>query len=316
VYDDLKAQIAQKQSRWASFIDRLSVRAKELYEPSLKELTNIRKSDDDPNKRLYNKALLGVCGQINAIRSKAHDALESEVIDYYYYLKDKIAMSNPLFETLYEFRNTCRERYDELEELLLNMERNLRNIEKADLEEEYNRVIDAFNKTKDKFLCSQCGHSLPIDRIFFINVHIACPACGAQNNFEPGSEARNIQFLAKDLAAKRCEHLLKASENEKQNERDLYHKAHELKLSAIHKSDKDKAAVKTQIEAIDAERDLALKRSSDFYKKYLRAVCDEMNGMLPEFKEHNEKMYLEQTNQTQHWTQVADEWRSKLHGAD
>ncbi|MDR2638225.1 MAG: hypothetical protein LBC09_00125 [Helicobacteraceae bacterium] len=297
MYDDLRNQITQQQSRWLLFIDKLTARAKELYEPARAELTALRKSDNDPYKTLTNKVLSGVCGQLGSIRKKAYDAHEKEIIDFYYCLKDEIAMTHPLFDTLYAFRTICLERFGELEKMLLYMEQSLREDAEADLEDEYNKIIDDFNKTKENLRCSQCGHSLPIDRVFFIAVHIACPACGAQNTLEPGSQARSLQFIANDLAAKRSKPLLEASQQAKDEERDLYAKAHSMKLDAIHKDDKAKAAVKKEIELIDAERERLIARSRELYDKYLRAVCDEMNKIIPDFKDHHEKVYLKQINQ-------------------
>ncbi|MDR2081725.1 MAG: zinc ribbon domain-containing protein [Campylobacteraceae bacterium] len=296
MYDDLKAQIEEKQARWFAFLDKLTIKAKELYEPAFEELANIRKADGDPNKSTYNKALSGVCGQFGVIAKKAHDTLESEIIDFYYDARSE-AISQPLSSILYEFKNTCYERFYELEESLLNMERALRDDAKADLEEEYAKIIDAFNGTRDKLLCSQCGHLLPIDRIFCISVHIACPACGAQNTFEPSPKTRNLQFIAKELAEKRCKHLLDAYGDEKQNERDLYHKAHNIKLNSIHASNDDKIKAAREIEAINLERERSIQNAPQLYAKYLRAVCDEMNNILPDFKEHHETAYHEQIKQ-------------------
>jgi hypothetical protein len=297
MYEDLQRKMDEQQGRWLTFLEKLENRAKELYDTALPELNALKRADDDPNKAAYHKVLSGVCGQISTIASKARDTHEKEVLDFYYYMREDIKALHPLAKNLTDFRDICREKFNEFETLMNNLEKKLREETRDEVEEEYAKIIESFNVAKSKFLCSQCGYLLPIERIFFISVHIPCPACGAQNTLEPGRDARNLQFIAEKLAQKRCEPLLDAYNNEKQNERDLYHKAHAIKLDAIHKSDKEKAIAKEQIEAINLERSLFIKNAPHLYNKYLRAVCDEMNGILPEFRAHHEKFYLERKNQ-------------------
>ncbi|MDR2122470.1 MAG: hypothetical protein LBP34_05025 [Flavobacteriaceae bacterium] len=282
------------------FLDKLNKRAEELYNAALPELNALKKNDDDPNKSTYNKILSGICGQLDLIRSKAYHAHDQEILDFYYCLRrSEITSSHPLSRSLDNFREICYESFNEFEQSLYEMRDRLREEKREEIEEEYAKIIDSFNVAKDKFRCSQCGHLLPVERIFFISVHIPCPACNTQNTLEPGRQARNLQFIAKKLAEKRCEHLLAAYRNEKQNERDLYHKAHAIKLDSIHKSDKDKAIAKKQMEDINLERERSIKNAPHLYAAYLRAVCDEMNDILPEFKAHHEKIYFEQINQTE-----------------
>jgi rubrerythrin len=298
MYDDLRAQIDARRERWFVFLDKLDKRAEELYLSALPELNALKASDSDPNKSTYYKVLSGVCGQLDLMRSKAYDTHDKEILDFYYCMQSEITALHPLSRYLSDFRNVCYERFNEFEQSLLDKVHELKEETREEVENEYAKIIDSFNADKDKFRCSQCGHLLPIDRIFFISVHIPCPACGTQNTLEPGAQARNLQFIAKKLAEKRCKHLLDAYQNEKQNERDLYFKAHDIKLSVIHKSDQEKAIAKEQIEAINAERERSIENAPRLYAIYLRAFYDEMNRILPEFKEHHEKLYLEQINQT------------------
>jgi predicted RNA-binding Zn-ribbon protein involved in translation (DUF1610 family) len=299
MHEDLRAQIEERQARWLAFVDKLGKRANELYDAARPELDALKKADGDPNKSSYHKVLSGVCGQLDLIRSKALDVHDKEIRDYYYYLRQsEITALHPLARYLDDFRNTCYDSLSEFEDSLHKMTDALREEKRDEVEDEYAKIIDSFNAAKKKFLCSQCGHQLPVERIFFISVHIPCPACGAQNTLEPGHQARNLQFIAKKLAEKRCKHLLDAYKNEKQNERDLYYKAHAIKLDAIHKSDREKAVAQKEIEAIHLEREQSIQNAPRLYAVYLRALYDEMNGILPEFKEHHEKLYVEQLNQT------------------
>jgi hypothetical protein len=298
MYDDLRIQIDERRERWFVFIDKLNTRAEELYLAAIPELNALKASDSDPNKSTYHKVLSGVCGQLDLMRSKAYDTHDKEILDFYYCMKNEITALHPLSSYLTDFRNDCYDRFTEFEQSIHAKCDKLREEKRDEIEDEYAKIIDSFNADKDKFRCSQCGHLLPVDRIFFISIHVACPACNTHNTLEPGSQARNLQFIAKKLAEKRCEHLLNAYKNEKQNERDLYFKAHAIKLDAIHKNDKEKAVANEQIKAIHAERERSIENAPRLYAVYLRALYDEMNRILPEFKEHHEKLYLEQINQT------------------
>jgi hypothetical protein len=298
MYDDLRAQIDEKRERWFVFLDKLTKRVEELYLAAFPELKSLKATDSDPNKSTYYKVLSGVCGQFDNMRSKAYETHDKEITDFHYYMQREITALHPLASYLTDFRNACYERYTEFEQLLRDRQNELKTETREEVENEYAAIIESFNADKDKFCCSQCGHLLPVERIFFISVHIPCPACGAQNTLEPGTQARNLQFITQKLAKKRCEHLLDAYNNEKQRERNLYYKAHDIKLSVIHKSDREKAIANEQIEAIHLERERSIENAPRLYAVYLREFYDEMNRLLPELKEHHEKLYIEQVNQT------------------
>ncbi|GAA6768085.1 hypothetical protein AAFH68_40370 [Flavobacterium sp. CGRL1] len=100
------------------------------------------------------------------------------------------------------------------------------------------KILDEYETIKNKFNCTQCGGNIEIEKIFLIETYISCPYCQTQNTFAPSTLGRNLQNIAKELAEQRTAHLYDAYESEKDKERDLYHKRHELSLSTIHESDK------------------------------------------------------------------------------
>ncbi|MDR1911188.1 MAG: hypothetical protein LBQ52_02430 [Helicobacteraceae bacterium] len=298
--DNLRAEIEDRQKRWFAFINKLEERAKELFDEAIPQLRALRKSDEDIYKSNYNKTLSGVCGQLSAIRSKAFNAKDKEIIDFHYYAEDKIPSSHSLAKKLDKFWYDANAEFERFDKEIYKLDRRLLEDAENDLESEYQEIIDSFNAQKDQFKCSQCGANLQIERIFFIDAHIACNVCAAQNSFEPSSQARKLQFIANDLAKKRCKPLLKAYEDEDQKERDLYQQARELKLSAIHESQRRKSEIEKEIDRLNKLREEAIENAPRLYKVYLRAVCDELNKILPEFKEHHEKMYIEQSGQIFH----------------
>ncbi|MDR2034854.1 MAG: hypothetical protein LBP89_09585 [Helicobacteraceae bacterium] len=295
--DDLREEIEDRQTRWFAFTNKLEERAKELFDEALPQLRALRKSDEDIYKSNYNKALSGVCGQLSAIRDKAFKAKDKEIVDFNYYAKDKIPSSHSLSKKLDKFWYDANEEFERFDMAIYELDKRLLEDAENDLEGEYQEIIDSFNAQKGNFKCSQCGATLQIERIFFIDVNVACGVCASQNSFEPSSQARRLQFIANDLAKKRCKPLLKAYEEEEQKERDLYQQAHELRLNAIHESARRKAEIEKERDRLNKLREEAIKNAPRLYSLYLRAVCDELNKILPEFKEHHEKMYIEQSGQ-------------------
>jgi signal transduction histidine kinase len=292
---ELQEAIEETEKRWFTFLTRLEERAKEFAAAAATELDELRKSDTDIYKAAYNRALSGVCGELETILDKARDVREEKIVDFKYELRETINAHHPLSRRLSEFVSVCEEAHQRFEKTLHDLLDALRDAGADDLEREYQAIIDSFNAKKDSFRCSQCGAILPMERLFFIEVHIACESCGAQNNFQPSSQARSLQFIANDIARKRCENLHKEYENEKQKERDIYKRMHELKLSTVGKSDKEKAAIEKERERLEAQRQEAIDNAPKLYVKYLRTFYDELNAILPEFREHHEKRFFEES---------------------
>jgi hypothetical protein len=279
------------QDKWTAFLEKLETRMEELCTVALPELSAMRNNADDPYEKNYHKVLSGVCGQLENIRKKVYDTYEEKIIGAYYQYKKYINALHPLSNQLYEFRNQCAARHEAFERSLMAWDEKLRNAGRKDLEEEYKKILEAFEAGKDRFTCKQCGSPLPIERIFFISVHIPCPACNTQNTFEPGTEARNLRFIAKDIAEQRSAAFREAYEDEHKKERELYGRIHEIKLGLIHEKEKRKAEMRAKIDVLEKERQDAIARAPELFKRYMRTVYDEMNRILPDLREHHEKMY-------------------------
>ncbi|MDR3346016.1 MAG: hypothetical protein LBS73_02470 [Campylobacteraceae bacterium] len=291
-FELILCEMAEYQSRWFAFLDKLELKIEDLCEEALPELASQIQNDE----AAYNKILLGVCGQLQAAHDKAHDTYEQRVIGAYYYWNKTITMQNPEFQQLYDFRGHCEKRYREFEEKLRQSDKNLRNTRSENLETQYKEILEDFEANKGKFLCSQCGCVLPLENIYFISVHIACPSCGTQNTFQPSYLSRKLQFIAKELAEKRAAHLFEIYEKESKKEREFYGKMHTMKLSVIHESEKVKADMALKLEAVEKERLASIENAQELYQKYRRLICDELNHILPQMSEHHEKMYLVEIN--------------------
>jgi RNA polymerase-binding transcription factor DksA len=244
-----REELREIETRWFAFLEKLETKMEELCSAALPELRALRR--DPESYRVYDKMLSGVSGQLDNIRKKAFDTHDEKIICTWYRFKETVKMTDSLYDTGYAFRQKCTDRHNEFEEIHLGWHELLQGTRKENLEEAYERILKIFNDAKGKFTCKQCGAPIPLEKMYVISVHLACPACSTQNTFDPGSDVRGLSFIARDLAEKRVAHLYEAYQNGG--------------------------------------------RTPELYRNYARARCDELNRMLPDFKEHHERRYLIET---------------------
>ncbi len=283
------AALQETQQRWFSFLEKLEAKMEELCTAAIPELKELLATDDDNFQRTFYKVQSGINGQMQHIRRKAYDTYDEKILS--------LRNTGNLYDAPgLDFINACSDRYHkDFENRYQYWQQQLDNAASKDYEAEYRKILQDFGQTKDKFTCSQCGSPVAIPKIFFISTYIACPACNTQNTFEPGTSARNLQNIARNLAEQRTKHLLAAYEKEKDLERELYHINHELQLSLHFEKNKSTAAEKEhQVRQNESRRQQAISTAPQLYKTYLRAMYDEWNLIIPDLKPHNEKMYLRQ----------------------
>jgi hypothetical protein len=240
-----REELRDLETRWFIFLEKLETKMEELCSAALPELRALR--GDPENRQVYEKLLSGVEGQLDNIRHKAYDTHDVKVIDTWYRFKAEIEFLDPFYKTGYEFSQNCDKRWNEFEEAYMGWHELLQGTRRENLEEEYQRILEIFNSAKEKFRCSQCGAPIPLEKMYLISVHLACPACATQNLFDPGSEVRGLSFIARDLAEKRAAPFYEAYQQGG--------------------------------------------KTPELYRAYLRARYDELNRMMPDLKEHHEKLY-------------------------
>jgi RNA polymerase-binding transcription factor DksA len=271
------------QERWFVFLNKLEDKMQELCETSIPELENTFVGDETV-KSTYYKLLSGIKGQLNQIRKKARDAYEEKIEAFYNNIKCEISVFSPYYHCLSDFRTACSERYcqgfDKRYEYWNNK---LEEINQEDFEQQYQDIITEFELTKNAFYCTQCGGNIPLEKIYIITTAIKCTNCQTQNTFEPSSLSRNLEHIGREVAEKRTEHLKMEYLQEVKNERDLYFRKHELELS------KDKN--QKEIDDLNILRQKSIKNAPILYEKYLRAMFDEWNKIVPDLIEQNEKFY-------------------------
>jgi len=274
---DLKAYDAQKrkelkdlEERWKVFLDRLEQRVKEVLDAAHSEGRQLFEADSEPGKRTYYRFKDALFGQIKGVNRKAekifHQYIEHqmETPDEYFDMDDTDLISDLGLEmTVSNNRND--DYYNAWEASLLDMQDKWEaEVEATDYEEQYNAVLEEVKSLNDKFACKQCGAPIPMKEVYFISTYIACPQCSTQNTFEPSTKVRQLQSLARQVAEQRCAALEKEYS------------------AAVYDGDQTSQS-KERAEALDKEREA--------YRKYQRAVHDEINKILPALKEETEKVF-------------------------
>jgi hypothetical protein len=285
--------LTETQERWFSFLEKLEVKMEELCTVAIPELKELLETDDDMYKRTFHKVQSGIKGQLENIRKKAYDTYEEKVNDVYASINSEINVLHPSHSLLSNFRTACSDRYHKVfEEKYQDWCAQIAATSEADLEIEYQKIIADYENVKNKFTCKQCGGAIQIEKIFFMSTYVACSACQTQNTFEPSTQARNLQNIARGLAEQRTAELLEIYEIEYALERELYHQQHVLKISINHEMPKKEVAEKqAEINAFEKRRQEAIRAAPIIYQQYLRAMYDALNKIIPDLKEHHEKMY-------------------------
>ncbi|NML21882.1 hypothetical protein HHL16_13410 [Pseudoflavitalea sp. G-6-1-2] len=295
-------ELNETRDRWYAFLDKLEQRMEELCTEAVPELKQLMATDEDQYKRTFLKVQAGIRGQLQNIRSKASEVYDEKVNAMYYRLNDQVSVLDDNHNLLSQFRNDCSDRYHSTFDQKLNYWLDqIAQTSARDLEIEYKQIIDEFDSIKDKFTCKQCGGGIRIEKIFLISTYIACPHCQTQNTFEPGTQSRSLQYIARELAEQRTQHLYQAYKKEEALEREIYHINHKLELSLIHEKDKKRIQlVDAEMALNEARRQQSISDAPKLHMQYLRAMYDEWNNITPDLKEHNEKMYQNEVAHIQH----------------
>ncbi len=286
------AEASEIKTRIFAFFDKLEAKMQELCEAAIPELNETHKTDEDIYKRSYGRMLSGIKGQIENIRDKARATYEEKVSDFYDDVNSDISVMSPHHSALVDFRTACSDRYNAFEDKSNTWHDALTATGQEDLELKYQALLEEYETIRNKFTCKQCGGGIVIDKMYFITTYLICPHCQTQNTFEPSTAARGLEDLGRNLAEQRTQALSDAYEAEKAMERTLYHERHTLSLRSIDEDDKKQvAALNAQMDALEAKRQASIKNAPILYKKYLRAMFDEWNKIVPDLTEQNNKFH-------------------------
>lgn len=280
------------QQRWFVFLDKLETHLNELCDASVDELKALLHSDSY-NLNTYSQIKAGVLGQVEHIRKKAYDTNEEKINGFYDEINSSINFNTEEKSYLYRFRDTCHKRYADFTNKLSRCRDEINAVETTkDLEAAYQQILQEYESIKNKFTCTQCGGHLQIEKIFFITTHITCPYCKTQNTFEPGTQARGLEFLARELAEQRATPLLLAYEIKCNETEIIFAELRQLKNdSRFENSISQKQQLTQQIKTLEKSYTECIRASAILYENYLRAMFDEWNSIVPDLTPQNEKFH-------------------------
>lgn len=219
-YDNpmLAEEMRQTQERWFAFLQKLEERMAEVCEAAVPQLLEIYEEDTDPYKRAHGRMLAGLLGQVRQMRMKADEVREEKIINFIYAAESSFpSITSPgghtYHDMLHKFQQACYSRHRTFEENVTRNEDILQHaVGEPDLETPYRNLLEDFEKTKDRFVCTQCSGNITIPRLFLTATYITCPHCQTQNTFHPSTESQMVLHNARALAEQRTAHLLKAYE--------------------------------------------------------------------------------------------------------
>lgn len=285
------AVMNDNRNRWFVFLDKMEEKMNELGEASIPELKEAYAQESGPIKNVHWRMLNGLIGQYRQMLEKARTVEEEKIHDFYEQVSDEIEFGGRYYELLEQFRSDCADRFNRFEKLEHDWIARLQATGANDPEQEYREILEEYERIKDKFQCRECGAGITIEKIYFIATYIPCPYCQTQNTFEPGSRARMLEHIGRELAEKRCAPLLDAYNAAQEKERELYHRIHELKLGSIGAGRAEERKAEEIIATLEQERRKLIAGTPDLYRRYLRAMFDEWNSIVPDLREQNEKFY-------------------------
>jgi RNA polymerase-binding transcription factor DksA len=282
------AEMNETKERFFTFLGKLEEKMDELGNASVPELKAAMNEDtEDVYNRAYGRMLSGVKGQFENIREKASNVKDDKIEDFHAQYRDDIEFDNPYRKSLDEFRTECRERYNVFDKKFEDWREALDETSVVDMEVEYKKILNDFDKVKDKFSCKQCGAKILIEKIFTRDVYVTCNSCQTQNTFQPSSTARGLEHVAGQLALQRAGDAYNAYDYSRKLERDLYHQRHELSLSRIGENDqKLLAEIESKMANLEQKRQDAIASEPVLYEKFILKKYEEWIKIVPDDKEH------------------------------
>lgn len=278
-------EIKETQERFFVFIEKLEAKMDELGEAALPELAELFQTDDDLYKRSHDRMLNGLLGQLQIIRKKANDTQDDKIEGLYQSLCHITPATSPYYNRIWQFRNDCSDRVQELEEKQNSWADKMRATAAVDYETQYQNILHEYDTIKNKFQCRQCGGNITIKKIFLIDAHITCDYCGTQNTFEPSTHAKMLQHIAPHLAIQRTLPLYNEWQEEYEKERILYHKKHENRV-LIDDDNATKQKKKLQNDQYEAERQAAIRNAPVLEEAYIKAKYAAWISITPDFEQH------------------------------
>lgn len=270
-YDaEVRAELKALELRWRTFLDRLEERVIEVIEVAKPEARELFENDTDAGKRNYYRFKDALLGQIKGVNRKA-EKIYNEYIEHEKYVPEEyfdMDDTDIISDLQLEATESCERNdtyFSKWERRLLRIEERFEKfVEAQDYEALYKDILAEMEGLRDKFSCRQCGGPIALEKLYYISTYVPCPHCQTQNTFDPSTKVVQLQGIACSLAEQRCTAQKK-----------------EYKAAVYDGPQDDRSP----------ERAAAIEREREAYRKFQRAVTDEVNKILPELKAENEKIF-------------------------
>ncbi len=288
------AEVAALQTRYIDFVDRLVARGDELVAQTLDQVRPLAAQPDQYETAC--RVVGAVDGQLRGLEAKAEEVYDQQIDD----LDDRYG-DNDLIEGV---QAACEERAEHLSRLVKRWQLQLGRAVEPDREAEYRRIVAEFEATVGSYRCQQCGATLPVDRLFFIDVFITCPQCQTQNQYSPPASARSLEQIAVPLAMQRQVRFLDANRDIEDQMDALQRRWYEIRMLAEFG---DRAAA-AEMERLGEQMMGLLHQSDQNTQTYLAAVYTDVQAMVPDREAHYQTLQAEALRH--HHKEVADETKS------
>ncbi|WP_293915722.1 MULTISPECIES: hypothetical protein [unclassified Sphingobacterium] len=283
--EELSKILIENRERLFVFLNKLEVKMQEFTEAALPELEELKIRDE----REYGIFYSGIQGQLNSIIEKAEAIYQDKIETVYQHLSVEVDSLHPMYHKLTDFRITCSDRlYNDFHKKYNYYREQLEHTNQTDYEVLYQKILDEHARIKDRFRCQQCGDTIHLTKIYFITTYLTCPSCQTKNTFRPGTLSQRLEDIGRGLAEQRTRHLLEKYHKEQENERILYHRAHELKLKLASNRTSE---LQQQLDMLEEQRQQSLKIAPKYYQEYQRAMFDEWKVLVPDLAEQTENFY-------------------------
>jgi len=275
----LSADLAALEQRYSVFIEKLATRGAQLVAETLPRIKQLVSSPADSDAGVVDLAKMAFNRQLASLNDKAYQVYNNQILH-----AGGVGPSDP---GVYEFREACYARFASLEALIRQWRDEVDEAIRPDYESELKSIQQQFETDKGTYRCGRCGAPVPVERIFFSDIYVTCPQCGAQNHFAPSAGARRLDFIARPLAERRHAAKLSASHVPRQQTALLEEQWHARITPAKAGDPAAKAECRQlceQMVALNAEAEQQV-------RGYLNAVYTDMTELVPDQVALYQKQY-------------------------
>ena len=273
------ADIAALQKRYLDFVDKLVARGGELVAEAVPQLRQLAVASTD-DAYAAGRVQMAVQHQLYELETKARQVYDQQV--------ENPACAYDEDSSLFDdFRSACNERQERLATLVERWKTQLERAARPDYQAEYARIVQEFQATRGTYRCQQCGGPLPIDRIFFIDVYIACPQCQTQSRFAPPPAARSLDAIARPFAEQRHVAYIDADLAIDDQRAALWQRWHQARMAAY----LGDMAAKAEALQLCQQTGTLLAQQDQNMRVYLAAIYGDMKTLVPDHAAHYQTLY-------------------------